>query len=113
MPDEHRYCVFVSHASGDRLALTGKYLLRFIKEVESRLNSVDPRQGDSRRLFLDRRDIEFGDAWETALQQAVCSSRALLCLVSPRYLISECECVLGRQHSRWQKVGGSLDDRFE
>lgn len=81
--------MFVSHASGDRLALTGKYLLRFIKEVESRLNSVDPRQGDSRRLFLDRRDIEFGDAWETALQQAVCCSRALLCLVSPRYLISE------------------------
>lgn len=81
--------VFASHSSGDRLERANRdYLSRFVQDVESLLRAKLGLSSENSIVFLDARNIEFGDEWEPALQQAVCEARSILCLVSPNYLKS-------------------------
>lgn len=86
---KHRYHVFVSNSSRDRLAFDKKYFTRFVKEFRERLLVLLGLDPGKSAVFVDEREIEWGDDWHESLQDAVCSTRSLLCLISPSYLKSD------------------------
>ncbi|MFN5535645.1 MAG: hypothetical protein ACK5EN_09205 [Planctomyces sp.] len=54
--------VFASHSSGDRLERANRdYLSRFVRHVESLLRAKLGLSSENSIVFLDARNIEFGD----------------------------------------------------
>lgn len=78
------YMFFLSHASDDY----DPYLKRFFDELCTEIRRRGPLSGE-KVGFIAQEDIKHGDGWEEALMRAMASSRVMVSLISPGYLISE------------------------
>lgn len=110
VPEKHRYHVFVSHSSHDRLAFGKKVFGKFIEEFRQPLEALLGVVSGKSAVFVDEREIEWGDEWHESLQDAVCRTRSLICLVSPQYLNSEW---CGREYQVFlsrKQASGSKDE---
>ena len=90
MPVDNRYHLFASHSSADREATPRRcHLRKFITEIESLVARKLGLGKVESLIFVDERGIECGDEWRAVLSEAVRTSRALVCFVSPNYLQSD------------------------
>jgi len=65
----------------------GKLMSQFVDEFRE-LICAKTAVTEENALFYDEKSIQLGDAWDAELSKAVRTAKSLICLVSPRYLVS-------------------------
>jgi hypothetical protein len=75
-PSEFRYDLFVSYSHADKAAVD-----RLVTEIKA----LDPQF----RIFVDRTELDVGTSWQRRIFEDIDSSRRILCLYSPEYLVSD------------------------
>lgn len=104
VPQSRCNTVFVSHSSADRRMSNGKLMSQFINEFRE-LICAKAAVTEENALFYDEKSIRIGDDWDAEISKAVRTAKSLICLVSPRYLVSvwcgrELEVFRRRNHDR-------------
>lgn len=84
--DPSTYSFFVSYAKIDAGDAGRRYLARFIRDLGELVRQYSGREA---RPFFDLDSMRPGDLWEDVHLDALASSRAAVCLLSPAYIHSE------------------------
>jgi hypothetical protein len=93
---------FWSYAHSDNQSSNGR-LLALADEIRK---EYDILTGDSLHLFMDRDDVEWGDAWRERLDTNLTATTFFIALITPRYLQSpECRKEFIQFTSKAQNLG--------
>lgn len=78
---DYKYDIFISYA---RESLTNDWITRHFMPLFKEY--LDFEIGDNTRFFIDTKEIDYGESFDGAINEALKSSKLLVPIVSPKYL---------------------------